>query len=115
MKTTSNSSTSTGNDPSQLPFKVSRAADGVCFVVHVQPRASRTEICGLQGDELKVRLTSPPVDDAANRQLAEFIAKSLGLAKSRVTIVAGTKSRHKTVLVTGVEPGLLRTLLPCPP
>ena len=79
--------------------------EGVVFTVYVQPRASRNEICGLQGGEIKVRLTAPPVDDAANRLCIEFIAKLLGVAKSRVTIIAGAKSRHKTVKVTGIDRG----------
>jgi|OpeIllAssembly_1097287.scaffolds.fasta_scaffold1085544_2 hypothetical protein len=90
----------------QDPFeslKLTESPAGIAFSVHVQPRASRTEVCGLQGDALKVRLTSPPVEDAANRQLAEFIAKKAGIARSRVSIIAGTKSRHKTVLVSGID------------
>jgi len=88
------------NDIASL--KVTENAAGVIFAIHVQPRASRTELCGVQGDELRLRLTSPPVDDAANRLCQEFLAKLLGVAKSRVTIVAGAKSRHKTVQVAGI-------------
>lgn len=83
-------------------LKITETATGVIFSIHVQPRASRNELCGLQGEELKVRLTSPPVEDAANKLCVEFIAKNLGVAKSRVTIVAGAKSRHKTISVEGV-------------
>jgi uncharacterized protein (TIGR00251 family) len=79
--------------------------------VHLQPRASRCEICGVQGDSLRVRITSPPVDDAANRQLTEFIAKTLGIAKSRVAIISGAKSRHKTVLISGVEIAAIKSLI----
>src|SRR5512142_691342 len=90
----------TNSPPDTL--KVTETGEGVTFTVHVQPRASRTEICGLQGGELKVRLTSPPVEDAANRLCVEFLAKQLGVAKSSVSIIAGTKSRHKTIRVVGV-------------
>lgn len=83
-------------------LKITETADGVTFGVHVQPRASRNEICGLQGNELKLRLTSPPVEDAANRLCIEFLAKQLGVAKSNVSIIAGAKSRHKTIRVTGI-------------
>lgn len=82
-------------------FVIAETADGVAFLVHVQPRASRMEICGIQGGELKVRITSPPVDDAANRQLEEFIAKTLGIAKSKVIVTSGAKSRHKKLLIHG--------------
>ncbi len=77
--------------------------EGVLISLHVQPRASRNEIVGLQGEELKVRLTSPPVDGAANRLCTEFFARLLGVARSGVTLVAGEKSRHKRVLVRGLS------------
>jgi uncharacterized protein (TIGR00251 family) len=80
------------------------APDGAFIRLHLQPRASRTEICGVQGDELKVRVTSPPVDDAANRLCTEFFAKTFKTAKSNITIVSGQKSRHKKLLITGITP-----------
>ena len=83
-------------------LRITATGDEVTFTVHVQPRASRNELCGLQGDELKLRLTSPPVEDAANRLCVEFLAKQLGVAKSNVAIIAGTRSRHKTIRVAGV-------------
>jgi len=91
-------------------LRVTRTADGVIFTVHVQPRASRCEICPPKEGELRLRLTSPPVDDAANKQCVELIAKALGVAKSRVSIKTGAKSRHKTVEVDGVDPAALATL-----
>lgn len=92
-------------------LKITETADGVTFGVHVQPRASRNEICGMQGNELKLRLTSPPVEDAANRLCIEFLAKQLGVAKSNVTIIAGTRSRHKTIRVAGITGEKVRSLL----
>ncbi len=83
-------------------LKITETGKGVTFAVHVQPRASRNEICGIQGDELKLRLTSPPVDDAANKLCIEFLAKLLGVAKSDVAIIAGARSRHKTVRIDGI-------------
>ena len=91
-------------------LRLTVTGDGVLFNVHVQPRASRSEICGVQEGELKLRLTSPPVEDAANRQCIELIAKALGVAKSKVSIKSGAKSRHKVVRVEGVEPGSLLSL-----
>jgi uncharacterized protein (TIGR00251 family) len=91
---------------------ISETPDGITFRIHLQPRASRNEICGIQGDEIKVRVTSPPVDDAANRLCAEFIAGLLGVAKSKATIVSGHKSRHKTLRVSGVTRDSLLGLLP---
>ena len=69
------------------------------LAVHVLPRASRNEISGMQGNELKVRLTSPPVDGAANRLCEDFFAKILAVARSRVTIAAGARSRHKKLRI----------------
>ena len=82
---------------------VTEGSGGVIVRIHLQPRASKTEICGIQGDELKVRVTSPPVDDAANRLCTEFFARSFKLPKSAVTIISGHKSRHKRVQISGIS------------
>jgi len=99
------------NDAGADRLKLTESPAGIQFNVHVQPRASRNEICGIQGDELKLRLTSPPVEDAANKSCIEFLARLLGVAKSRVSITAGAKSRHKTIRVAGVDGNTVRTLL----
>lgn len=80
---------------------LSSAADGVIVAIYVQPRAVRNEIVGVQGDELKVRLTSPPVEGAANKLCSEFFARLLGVAKTEVTLIAGHKSRHKRLFIRG--------------
>ncbi|HJV34306.1 DUF167 domain-containing protein [Geomonas sp.] len=91
-------------------LKVTETPEGVVFTVHVQPRASRCEVCGPKEGELRLRLTSPPVEDAANKQCVELIAKTLGIAKSRVVIKSGAKSRHKVVRVEGVDGSALLSL-----
>ena len=68
----------------------------------MQPRASRTEIAGLHGNEIRIRLAAPPVDGAANEALIRFVAERLGVARARVAITAGATARSKTVTVTGV-------------
>ena len=73
------------------------------FSVRVQPRASRSEIVGLHGDALKVRLAAPPVDGAANEALIELLADALGIARSAVRIIAGSTSRGKIVEVDGTN------------
>jgi uncharacterized protein len=95
---------------SEEALRVTRTPGGVIFSIHVQPRASRCEICPPKDGELRLRLTSPPVEDAANKQCVELIAKALGVAKSRVAIKSGAKSRHKVVSVEGVEPESLRSI-----
>lgn len=92
-------------------IRITESPEGVLFTVHVQPRASRNELCGVQGDELKLRLTAPPVEDAANRLCIEYIAKLLGIAKSRVSITSGLKSRHKTIKITGISSGDILSFL----
>lgn len=80
-----------------------RASDaGVRFAVRVQPRASRSEIVGVHGDAMKIRLSAPPVDGAANEALVELIADVLGVGRRAVRIVSGEASRSKVVEVEGV-------------
>lgn len=76
---------------------------GVELFLYIQPRASRTRIVGLQGEELKVALTAPPVEGAANKACRDFFAKLCGLPKSRVVLVSGETSRHKRLLLEGVD------------
>jgi uncharacterized protein (TIGR00251 family) len=69
--------------------------------VHVQPRASRTEVTGWHGDAVKIRLAAPPVDGAANAALIAFLAERLGVPRAAVTVVAGATARRKRVAITG--------------
>ncbi len=86
--------------------------DGLLLRVLVQPRASRNGFCGIQGDELKLRLTAPPVDGAANDCCQEFLAKLFRVAKSAVRIEAGESSRHKRIKVLGATAAQLEQKLP---
>ena len=83
--------------------------DGVTIHVHAQPGAKRTEIAGLYGDSLKLRLASPPVDGKANECLIEYLAQRLGVKKGQVSIIRGVSSRRKTVFVAvaGLRPAAL--------
>ena len=72
---------------------------GVVFKVLVQPRSSQNIIVGLQDDALKVKLTAPPVNNAANRMMIQFLAKALSVPKSSLEIVSGHNSRKKQVLL----------------
>lgn len=76
--------------------------DGVVISVRVVPRSSRDEIAGCIGDAVKVRLRAPPVEGAANKALAAFLAEALGLRPRDVTILSGEGSRQKRVLARGV-------------
>lgn len=85
-----------------LPF-LRQTVAGVELTVFVQPRASRNRLVGLVGEELKVSLTAPPVDGAANLACRTFLAGLCRLPKSRVSILAGETSRHKRLLLQGVR------------
>ena len=70
--------------------------------VRVQPRASRDEIAGVAGGAIRVRLTAPPVDGAANAALLRFLADRLDIARSGLTLVSGHAGRTKVVEVDGM-------------
>lgn len=76
---------------------------GVRLRLRIQPRASREEVTGVAGDAIRVRLTAPPVDGAANEALVRFLADRLDVSRSAVALVSGHTSRSKLVEVTGVS------------
>lgn len=92
-------------------MKVVEENGEVTFSVRVTPRSSRSEIVGEFDGAVKVRLSSPPVDGAANAELIKLFAKKLGVARSAVAIVSGETSKTKRLRVTGVTAGQLRHLL----
>lgn len=73
--------------------------DGLTLHLMIQPKASRDQIVGLHGDELKVAITAPPVDGQANGHLIKYLAKQFKVAKGQVRIVRGDLGRHKTVTI----------------
>jgi len=79
--------------------------DGTVISIKLQPRASRTAIAGPQGSELKVQVTAPPVDSAANEALVRLLAEVLDCPRSAVHLIRGRTSRHKQVLIRGVSVG----------
>ncbi len=79
------------------------AGTAVIIAVQVTPRAKKNEIAGWQGDVLRVRLTAPPVDGAANAALVAFLAGALGVRKSQVELVGGLTSRQKRVRLSGIS------------
>jgi uncharacterized protein (TIGR00251 family) len=87
-----------------VKFKISKAEGGAAFTVRVVPRASKNEICGRQGEAIKVRLTAPPVDGAANEALISFLSEMLEVRKSQIEILSGSAARDKIVCVVGLTP-----------
>jgi uncharacterized protein len=76
--------------------------EALIFNVRVVPRASRSEIVGAHDGALKVRISAPPVDGAANAELVRLLAKTFGIAKSEVEITGGHASKNKQVKLNGV-------------
>ncbi len=71
--------------------------------IKAQPRANKNEIVGVHGAELRVKVTAPPVDSAANEALVRFLAESLGLPRNQVQLTRGASARHKAVKVCGLK------------
>ena len=91
---------------------LNRAADGsVILTLHIQPGARKTEVVGLHGDALKIRLAAPPVDGKANAALLGFLAKACGVSKSAVELVSGDTSRAKRVRLRDVDPARVAGLI----
>ena len=77
-------------------------ADGVLLSVKLQPRASTNEIGEALGNELRIKVTAPPVDAAANEALVKLLAQHLDCPRNRVELVRGHTSRHKIVKLYGL-------------
>ncbi len=84
-------------------LEINETGGGIVIRLHVQPRAKRCELAGLHGGALKLKVTAPPVDDAANRAIIDFLSKTLGISKSSLQILAGGKSRDKVLQVSGLS------------
>ncbi len=78
-------------------------ADGVILSVKVQPRASANEIGKPLANELRVKVTAPPVDSAANEALIRLLADTLGCPRNQIELVRGQTSRHKALKVYGIS------------
>jgi uncharacterized protein (TIGR00251 family) len=83
-----------------------RNGEVITLTLHVQPGAKRSEIAGLHGDALKIRLAAPPIEGRANEALLKFIAKLFDVPLRQVELKRGEQSRHKIILVqrSRVEP-----------
>ncbi len=99
-----------GTSQGRLP--ITEHAGAVTFDVKVQPRASREKVVGIEGDRLKIALTAPPVDGAANEALVAFLATALGVGRRDVEIVRGQTGRLKTIRVRGVGREAVERILP---
>ncbi len=89
---------------------VAAVTNGVRVAVRVMPRSPRTAIEGVRDGRLVIRVTAPPVDDAANEAVVAAIADALDISKRSVRIAAGATSRNKSVEITGVSAAAVRSL-----
>ena len=85
--------------------------DALILTLHIQPAAKKTEVVGVHGDALKIRLAAPPVDGKANAALIKFIAAQLGVSKNSVTLISGDTARAKRLRVVGVDATVARNQL----
>jgi len=83
-----------------------RNGEVLTLTLHIQPGAKRTDVAGLHGEALKIRLAAPPIEGRANEALLKFIAEAFGVPLRQVELKQGGQSRHKVVAITGskVEP-----------
>jgi uncharacterized protein (TIGR00251 family) len=90
--------------------EVEEKNDGVRFRIRVSPRAKRNHIGGAHDGALKVAVTAPPVDGAANAAIIKLFAKHLKLPKRAVRIVRGETGRDKVIAIEGVDATVIRAL-----
>ena len=82
------------------------------LTLHIQPRAPRTEIIGLHGGALKIKVNAPPVEGAANEEVIRFFSELLGVKQIQVRIKLGLQSRHKVIEIFGTSRETLAEVLP---
>ncbi len=95
----------------ETQFRINPCERGIRFSVIIQPRSSQNEISGIHNNSLKIRLTSPPVDGAANKTCIKFLSKWLEVSPSRVSIVAGLSSKNKIIEIEGMDEIIFRDKL----
>ena len=89
-------------DPSEIDF-IQPHPEGLVLKIFVLPRSSKNMLAGRHGDALKIKLTAPPVEGAANKMCITFLAQYLGLSKSSLEIVSGHTGRTKLILVRPIN------------
>ena len=85
--------------------------NGLTLNIYVIPRSSKSEVMGIYNDCLKIKLKSPPVDNAANEELIRFLADKLKIPKKNIEIISGHKQKRKVVCVKGSGLITVKTLV----
>ena len=92
-------------------LKIKKIEDGIQFPTAIQPRASKNQVVGVHNSALKIRLTSPPIEGAANRLCVKFLGKFLGFNSSRILIARGLTRKNKIIQIKGnTEKSFLKEL-----
>lgn len=78
---------------------IEQTAEGLRLHILLQPKASKDQILGLHGDELKISITAPPIDGLANAYLVKFLSKLFKVPKSTIILEKGELNRHKQVWI----------------
>jgi len=94
---------------------ITATATGTLIRLRVQPRASRERLEGVRDGCVRLRLTAPPVDGAANAACIAFLAKILDISRGQIRLQAGDKSRDKLVHITGLTPAQVAAALSIAP
>ena len=94
-----------------MPLEIIEINGGVMFSIRVVPRASKSEIVGESEGILRIRISAPPVDGAANDEVVRVLAKAVGVAKSNLAIVSGQTSKTKRIGIVGVSAAQLQKML----
>jgi uncharacterized protein (TIGR00251 family) len=85
------------------PFLEVNKEGDLLLRVHLLPRSSRHRIVGEHGDALKIAVTAPPVENAANDELVRLVAKKFKLPRRQVQVISGKNSRKKLIKIVGVS------------
>jgi len=86
-----------------MPLSLSKTDQGIILPVHIVVKARKTEIAGLFGQSLKLKIASVPVLGKANREVIKFLSSLFGISKNQIKIVSGEKSKDKKILLTGIK------------
>jgi uncharacterized protein (TIGR00251 family) len=92
-------------------FELARTESGVAFWIHVSPRSRRPKVGGIHGDALRVAVSEPPIDGAANEGCAKALARALGVRRAAVALDPASTGRRKRVRIDGDSDALSERLL----
>jgi uncharacterized protein (TIGR00251 family) len=95
----------------ETQLRINPYKSGIRFSAIIQPRSTQNEVLGVHNNSLKIRLTSPPVDGAANKTCVKFLAKSLGVSHSKIRIIAGLNNKNKTIEIDDIDEPAFRKKL----